>query len=498
MSIQANLKEVLADLPSGVRLVAVSKFHPNEAIEEAYTAGQRIFGESKVQEMTQKYETLPKDIEWHFIGHLQTNKIKYMAPYVAMIHGIDSYKLLVEVNKQAQKCSRVIPCLLQIHIAEEETKFGFSFDECREMLQKGDWKELHHIQISGVMGMATNIDDTEQIKKEFCSLNTFFKEIKRTSFAGLSLRNPVIISSSSLTNSAEKNKKLELAGAGAIVLKSVFEEQIMMQAHHMATYDSPEAGDYLSTYVRSHAIKEYIDLIQETKRLCTIPIIASINCFSSSEWTDFARTMQDAGADALELNILSLQTEKEYQYGAFEQRHIDILSSVKKHVSIPVIIKLGTNLTNPIALINQLYANGAAAVVLFNRFYQPDINIETKSYSSGEVFSHPSDLANGLRWTAIASAQVPQIDYAISGGVHDGKAMVKAILAGASAVEVCSVIYQKGENFIESMTEELSEWMKKQGYNTISEFKSEMNALSTGESNPFERTQFMKYFSSKE
>ena len=210
----------------------------------------------------------------------------------------------------------------------------------------------------------------------------------KTSFAGLSLRNPVIISSSSLTNSAEKNKKLELAGAGAIVLKSVFEEQIMMQAHHMATYDSPEAGDYLSTYVRSHAIKEYIDLIQETKRLCTIPIIASINCFSSSEWTDFARTMQDAGADALELNILSLQTEKEYQYGAFEQRHIDILSSVKKHVSIPVIIKLGTNLTNPIALINQLYANGAAAVVLFNRFYQPDINIETKSYSSGEVFSH--------------------------------------------------------------------------------------------------------------
>ena len=182
MSIQANLKEVLADLPSGVRLVAVSKFHPNEAIEEAYAAGQRIFGESKVQEMAQKYETLPKDIEWHFIGHLQTNKIKYMAPYVAMIHGIDSYKLLVEINKQAQKYSRVIPCLLQIHIAEEETKFGFSFDECWEMLKAGDWKELHNVQISGVMGMATNIDDTEQIKKEFCSLNTFFKEIKQTYF----------------------------------------------------------------------------------------------------------------------------------------------------------------------------------------------------------------------------------------------------------------------------------------------------------------------------
>lgn len=189
----------------------------------------------------------------------------------------------------------------------------------------------------------------------------------KTTFAGLSLRNPIIISSSSLTNSAEKNKKLELAGAGAIVLKSVFEEQIMMEAHHMATYGSPEGDDYLSTYVRSHALNEYISLIEQTKKLCTIPVIASINCFSNSEWTDFARTVEAAGADALEINILSLQTEKEYQYGSFEQRHIDIVSSIKKQISIPVIVKLGSNLTNPIALINQLYANGANAVV----FVQP-------------------------------------------------------------------------------------------------------------------------------
>ena len=126
MSVAENLREVLTELPPRVRLVAVSKFHPNEAIEEAYNAGQRIFGESKVQEMTAKHESLPKDIEWHFIGHLQTNKIKYMAPYVAMIHGIDSYKLLVEVNKQAAKVERTIKCLLQLHIAQEETKFGFS------------------------------------------------------------------------------------------------------------------------------------------------------------------------------------------------------------------------------------------------------------------------------------------------------------------------------------------------------------------------------------
>lgn len=182
MSIATHLKEVLATLPAQVRLVAVSKFHPNEALEEAYAAGQRIFGESKVQEMTQKYESLPKDIQWHFIGHLQTNKIKYMIPYVAMIHGVDSYKLLAEINKQAAKAKRIIPCLLQIHIAQEETKFGFSFDECRDMLNKGEWKSLQHVSIAGVMGMATHTDDEEEIRREFTSLTDFFHEIKTRHF----------------------------------------------------------------------------------------------------------------------------------------------------------------------------------------------------------------------------------------------------------------------------------------------------------------------------
>lgn len=183
MNIQTNLKEIIATLPSHVRLVAVSKFHPIEALQEAYDGSQRIFGESRVQEMTQKYETLPKDIEWHFIGHLQTNKIKYMAPYVAMIHGVDSFKLLCEINKQAAKVGRQIPCLLQIHIAQEETKFGFSFDECKEMLCQGEWKKLTNVALCGVMGMATNTDDEEQIKQEFQSLGCFFNELKQEFFA---------------------------------------------------------------------------------------------------------------------------------------------------------------------------------------------------------------------------------------------------------------------------------------------------------------------------
>ena len=180
--ITAEIHRITAELPTGVRLVAVSKFHPIEALQEAYDAGQRVFGESKVQEMTMKHEALPKDIEWHFIGHLQTNKIKYMAPYVALVHGVDSFKLLAEIDKQARKAGRIIPCLLQIHIAQEETKFGFTTDECRTMLDEGRWRTLDHVRIAGVMGMATNTDDEGQIASEFRTLADFFHEMKDTHF----------------------------------------------------------------------------------------------------------------------------------------------------------------------------------------------------------------------------------------------------------------------------------------------------------------------------
>ena len=181
--IQDEIKRITASLPCGVRLVAVSKYHPESRIEEAYAAGQRVFGESHVQELRRKYDNLPKDIEWHFIGHLQTNKVKYIAPYVAMIHAVDSMKLLLEVDKQGEKSGRVIPCLLQLHVAKEETKFGFSPEECKDMLHAGEWKELSHIRICGLMGMASNTDDVEQINREFCLLNRLFQEIKANWFA---------------------------------------------------------------------------------------------------------------------------------------------------------------------------------------------------------------------------------------------------------------------------------------------------------------------------
>ena len=181
--VKGNLRKVLGNLPAGVRLVAISKFHPNEYIEEAYAEGQRIFGESHEQELAKKVESLPKDVEWHFIGHLQTNKVKYIAPYISMIESVDSLKLLKEINKQAAKHDRTVKVLLELHIAEEDTKSGLSLADCRELLEAGEWREMKSVQICGLMMMASNTDDQEQIAHEFDAAFNFFKEVKANYFA---------------------------------------------------------------------------------------------------------------------------------------------------------------------------------------------------------------------------------------------------------------------------------------------------------------------------
>ncbi len=181
--VKGNLREVLGNLPEGVRLVAISKFHPNEFIEEAYAEGQRVFGESHEQELSKKAQTLPKDIEWHFIGHLQTNKVKYIAPYISMIQAVDSMKLLREINKQAAKNGRVIKVLLELHIAEEETKYGLSLAACRQLLEDGEWQQLANVRICGLMMMASNTDDQEQIAHEFDTAYGFYQEVKVRYFA---------------------------------------------------------------------------------------------------------------------------------------------------------------------------------------------------------------------------------------------------------------------------------------------------------------------------
>jgi pyridoxal phosphate enzyme (YggS family) len=183
VDVAKNLREVLGNLPQNVRLVAISKFHPKEYIQAAYAAGQRVFGESHEQELREKVPALPDDIEWHFIGHLQTNKVKYIAPYISMVEAVDSLKLLKEIDKQAGKNGRVIKVLLELHIAEEESKFGLTPDACRQLLGDGEWRELSHVKICGLMMMASNVDDERQIEAEMNQAADFFDEVKRDYFA---------------------------------------------------------------------------------------------------------------------------------------------------------------------------------------------------------------------------------------------------------------------------------------------------------------------------
>lgn len=184
MSIQSTIRMIKEELPAGVKLVAISKYHPAEMIQEAYDAGQRIFGESHVQELQVKVPTLPDDIEWHFIGHLQTNKVKYIAPYIHLIHAVDSLKLLQEINKHAEKNNRTIKVLLQLHVAQEETKFGFTEEECDALLSSDEWRELKNIEMAGIMCMASNVDDDAQIAREFRQAHDYFQRTRERFFNG--------------------------------------------------------------------------------------------------------------------------------------------------------------------------------------------------------------------------------------------------------------------------------------------------------------------------
>ncbi|HTJ52223.1 MAG TPA: YggS family pyridoxal phosphate-dependent enzyme [Cyclobacteriaceae bacterium] len=217
MNIKNNITEIKHNLPAACKLIAVSKTKPNELILEAYSGGQRLFGENKVQELTDKYESLPKDIEWHMIGHLQSNKVKYIAPFVGLIHGVDSIKLLEEINKQGSKVNRVIPCLLQVHIAEEETKFGFSEAELLEAIQSPVVATLKNINVVGLMGMATFTDNTDQIRREFKSLKMLFDKVK-----ALKLTDQVVMQELSMGMSGDYKIAVEEGSTMVRVGSSIF------------------------------------------------------------------------------------------------------------------------------------------------------------------------------------------------------------------------------------------------------------------------------------
>ncbi len=318
-----------------------------------------------------------------------------------------------------------------------------------------------------------------------------------TTYLGIKVKNPLVASSSGITSTLEKIKELEDMGIGAVVLKSLFEEQIMMESSQLSfSSDYPEAGDYIRNYTREHSIDAYLDLIRQAKELTSIPVIASINCVSADEWAQFGKNIQEAGADAIELNVYFLPTNKNKPSVEYENLYFDISGELKKHVNLPLSIKLGHQFTNLAGLVNRLYATGIAGFVLFNRFYQPDIDIEKMKIASAEVFSSPSDLRYPLRWTGILYDKVPKADFAASTGIHDGEAAIKLILAGAKVTQVCSTLYKNGIKQVKNILHELENWMDTNGYHKIDQFRGKLSYKNIEDPQLYERAQFMKYFSS--
>lgn len=321
----------------------------------------------------------------------------------------------------------------------------------------------------------------------------------KTKYLGLELGSPVILSSSGLTSTLQRIKDAEAAGVGAVVLKSIFEEQIMNEVAHVDSYsDYPEAADYVRTYVQENSLGLYLKLIEDAKQQCSIPVIASINCRQLGEWVNYARVIEAAGADALELNIFLLPTDKELSSDEIERNYLNIITQVREAITIPMAVKLGAGFTNPLAIVREIYYRNVKGVVLFNRFYPTDIDIEKMTVKAGDIFSHSSELANVLRWTAFVNGSIPLIDIAVSTGVHTGADAVKALLAGASAVEIASVVYEKGLHVVGEMNTFIRDWMQRHDFHTTRDFIGRMNAKNIPNPMLYERTQFMKYYSNHE
>ena len=323
-----------------------------------------------------------------------------------------------------------------------------------------------------------------------------------TKYLGLNLRNPVIVGSSGLTDSADKIADLEKFGAGAVVLKSIFEEEITMEYEKVLSEEAPSRykDDYLDYFdykIKEQNLSDYIKLISEAKKKVKIPIIASINCTSSHEWTYFAKKLEEAGADALELNIFILPSTLNKSIDDIDQAYLEIINNVKAIIKIPLAIKISYYFSNLGRAINVLSKTGIQGIVLFNRFYSPDIDLDKMEIVSTNVLSTPQELSTSLRWIGIMANRV-KCDLAASTGVHDGKAVAKQLLAGADAVQLVSTLYKNGPEYLQSIIEDLEAWMQEKGFNSINDFRGKLSQEEYLNPALYERVQFMKYFSDRD
>ncbi|MCB0804488.1 MAG: dihydroorotate dehydrogenase-like protein [Bacteroidales bacterium] len=323
-----------------------------------------------------------------------------------------------------------------------------------------------------------------------------------TNYLGLQLKNPIIVGSSGLTDSIEKIKKLASHGAGAVVLKSIFEEEITHEYEKIMAEEAPkrykdEFLDYLDYRIREQNLEKYVSLISGAKKEVDIPVIASVNCASKHEWTNFAKEIEAAGADALEVNMFVLPTNLNKTPAENEQLYFEVIKQLKDKIKIPIAFKISYYFSNLAYTIQQLSKSGIEGLVLFNRFYSPDFDIEKMEVTSGNVLSHPDEMTMTLRWIAIMANRV-NCDLVASTGVHNGEAVVKQLLAGANAVQVVSTLYNNGPEKIQNMLKDIKKWMIGQNFEKIEDFRGKMSQAESGNPAVYERVQFMKYFSDRD
>ncbi len=324
-----------------------------------------------------------------------------------------------------------------------------------------------------------------------------------TTYLGIKLKNPLVAASSGLTGSVDKIREMEHAGIGAVVLKSVFEEQINGEVGDMLARSSghgadyPEADDYIQHYVRNNSLLKHTSLLTRVKQETGLPVIASINCVSSAEWTSFARDLEEAGADAIELNVFYLPVKRHQEAAEVEKIYTDVLQAVTAVTKIPIAVKIGSHFTNIVGMAEKLKANGARGVVMFNRFYEPDINLEKLELSASEVFSSPAELRHTLRWIGLVSSQVSNLDLAATTGIHDANAVIKQLLAGATVTQLCSTLYQNGPSVITRIKDGLQKFMDTWNFASIDDFRGRLSYRKINDPMMYERSQFMKYYSNR-
>lgn len=315
-----------------------------------------------------------------------------------------------------------------------------------------------------------------------------------TEYMGLKLKNPIIVSSSKLTGDIKNIKKCADQGAGAIVLKSLFEEQLIADSNALMDQDMkyfwfPEAIEHINKHSKAYGLKQVLEMIKEAKAYSDIPIIASVNCVTSQEWPKFAKELEVAGADGIELNIAIFPFDKNMLCTEIFDQYVEIVKAVKKHVTIPVSVKLGNYFTNMIKIAHSIDQAGADGLVLFNRYFRPDIDIEQEKIVRENLLSGPQEVTKSLRWVALLSPQV-DCDIAAGTGIHDYTGVVKQLLAGASATQICSTLFNNGISYIDTILFDLEKWMQKHNYKSVAEFKGKV-ANAEDSTQKFERMQYL-------